>query len=172
MDERTAVVRAQERLDEPVLGAVLVNRCGVMDAVLSSAAADVATGGWAAVACPRIRSSRPRLRVKQELATFDRAGLQGAARQGSVTTVFHLKEPGRRSGLSFEIVASDYARDFAAVLGVPVEGADPNAPRGRDRRTFWRWFHRAFLTLLVLAFVGAFAAYTTWYFFYGQGPAQ
>ena len=201
MDERTVVVKAQQQLAEEVQGAVLANRCGVMDAVLSSAAADVVSDGIGGHGVPKdevrqgrrppvqlplafllavtgtrihvfaIRMAFGRLKVKQELATLQRAGLQGAVRQEPISTVFRLQEPGQRSGLSFEIMTSDYARDFAAVLGFPVEGADPNAPRQPDRRTFWRWFNRAFLTLLVLFFLGSLA-WTTWYFFYGEGPAQ
>jgi hypothetical protein len=201
MDERTVVVKAQQRLQAPVQAAVLANRCGVMDAVLSSAAADVLTDGIGGRGVPKdqvrqqrrppvqlplafllavtaarihvfaVRMAFGRLRVKQELAVLDRAGLQGAVRQGPISTVFRLQEPGQGSGLSFEIMTSDYARDFAAALGLPVEGADPDAPRQPDRRRFWRWVNRVLGTLLLLFFVGA-AVFTGWYFFYGTGPAQ
>jgi hypothetical protein len=204
VNEADVVRKAQERLEDPVLGAALVNRTGTMDAIVTSTALDVATGGHGAVAVPKdeVRQDgvRPvrlplafmvavtatrlhvfaigmalgRLRVKEQLAALSRDALTVSAEQGGMTTVFRVLGPGGRRLMVFEILTSDYAREFAQVLGAPVHGATEadyaGAARRRERRWIWDIVRRVLVTLLVLAFLAA-TAWTAWYFFYGEGPA-
>ena len=58
-----------------------------------------------------------RLKLKHEIGAFERAGLQLAVENTSLVTVFRLFSPGQRQDMTFEIMASDYASQFAALLG-------------------------------------------------------
>lgn len=143
---RQATEQSAERLGEPVVGVALVNRCGTLTGIVTSTLIDLDPNGVGrVVAAPDAirRAGRPvadlpsafllsltatqvhvftirmafsRLKVKDEIGVLDRAGLQLQTADQGLVLAFAV-----RSGdvdLAFEIMTSDYATDFAHVLGV------------------------------------------------------
>lgn len=135
------------RLTEPLIDVAMVNRYGVLSGILASTAIGIATDGAGGAWVPKdaihregskptplphaflvavtgtavhvftIRMIMGRLKVKDEIGVFERAGLQLAVEEMSLVTVFQLYAPRQRQDMTFEIMRSEYATDFAALLG-------------------------------------------------------
>ncbi len=153
---RQAREKSAARLNQPVIDAVMVNRFGTLSAILASTAIGVATDGAGGAWVPKdaihraghkpvplppafllavtpatihvftVRMIMGRLKLKDEIGVFERAGLQLGVENTSLVTVFRLLSPSQRQEMTFEIMASDYANQFAALLG----GFDPRATGG------------------------------------------
>jgi len=151
---RQAREKAAAALSEPVLDAVLVNRYGTLSAILTSTAMSIGTGGYGGAWVPKdgiqraghkpiplphafllavtanaihvftVRMIMGRLKVKKPLGVFERAGLQLAVEHRSMVTVFGIRAPRQRQEMTFEIMRSEYADSFAALL---AQG-DPRNP--------------------------------------------
>ncbi|MBA3339062.1 MAG: hypothetical protein H0T54_04825 [Geodermatophilaceae bacterium] len=146
---RQAREKAGQRLDEPVVDAVLVNRLGTLSAIVASTAFGLATdgsgGAWVAKDGIHRAGAKPtplppafmvavtttqihvftvsmfmgRLKVKKEIGAFERAGLQVAVEDTSLVTVFRMRAPRQRLEMAFEIMRSDYATAFGVLLSQP-----------------------------------------------------
>ncbi|MGI8722348.1 MAG: hypothetical protein ACR2JG_09000 [Geodermatophilaceae bacterium] len=144
---RQAREKAAARLTQPVIDAVLVNRFGTLSGILASTAIGVATDGAAGAWVPKdaihraghkpvplphafllavtpstihvftVRMIMGRLKLKNETGVFERAGLQLGLENTPLVTVFRLFSPSQGQDMTFEIMASDYASQFAALLG-------------------------------------------------------
>jgi len=64
----------------------------------------------------KIKMAMGRVKLKDELAAFDRAGLQSAVDNQSLVTVFRIRAPRQGMDMAFEIMKSDYATDFAGLI--------------------------------------------------------
>lgn len=64
----------------------------------------------------KIRMVMGNVRLKDDIAVFERAGLEFAAHEETLVTAFHIRAPGQRQDMAFEITKSEYATDFAALL--------------------------------------------------------
>jgi hypothetical protein len=56
------------------------------------------------------------IKVKNEIAAFDRAGLELASEEGTLVITFRMVAPQQRQVMMFEIMKSDYAREFGSLL--------------------------------------------------------
>ena len=138
--------KSGQRLAQPVLDAVLVNRLGTLSGILASTAIGLATdgsgGAWVAKDDIRRAGAKPtplppafmvaltateihvftasmfmgRLKVKKEIGVFERVGLQLAIEDTSLVTVFRLRAPRQGQEMAFEIMHSDYATAFGVLL--------------------------------------------------------
>jgi len=56
------------------------------------------------------------LKLKKEIAALDRAGLELASQEDTLVITYRMVNPQQRQEMMFEIMKSDYARDFAAFV--------------------------------------------------------
>lgn len=56
------------------------------------------------------------VKVKNEIATFDRAGIQLASREDTMVITYRMVAPQQRQEMMFEVMKSDYARDVGTLV--------------------------------------------------------
>lgn len=66
-----------------------------------------------------IRMVMGRVKLKDEIAVFERAGLELATQDETLVTAFRIRAPRQGQDMAFEITKSEYATDFAALLRRP-----------------------------------------------------
>jgi hypothetical protein len=55
-------------------------------------------------------------KIKKEIAAFDRAGLELGTQEDTLVITYLMVAPNQRQEMMFEIMKSDYARDFATLV--------------------------------------------------------
>jgi hypothetical protein len=62
------------------------------------------------------------VKVKDEIATFDRAGLELASQEDTLVVTYRMSAPQQRQEMMFEVMKSDYARDVGTLIrsGTPI----------------------------------------------------
>lgn len=62
------------------------------------------------------------VKVKEEIAAFDRAGLDLASEESTLVVTYRMSAPQQRQEMMFEVMKSDYARDVGALIrsGTPI----------------------------------------------------
>jgi hypothetical protein len=62
------------------------------------------------------------VKVKDEITTFDRAGLELASKEDTLVVTYRMVAPQQRQEMVFEILKSDYARDVGTLIrsGTPI----------------------------------------------------
>ncbi len=56
------------------------------------------------------------VKVKDEITTFDRAGLDVASNESTLVVTYRMSAPQQRQEMMFEVMKSDYARDVGTLI--------------------------------------------------------
>jgi hypothetical protein len=143
---KNATARVEKLTGESVLAIGFCNRVGSMGAVIASAGQELATGGeLGGFTAPRgslvkdgkkvrlplnfIVAVTPtsvhvykhrmfwgRVKIKRELGSFDRGGLEVAVEDAKLTKRFALRSPSGGAAVAFEMTRSKFADGLAAAL--------------------------------------------------------